>query len=317
MGEARGHHFISQCYLKRFTHNGCKNSKLWVYDLNAGCGFHTAPANVAKLRDFNLIEGLRHGELEGRLSGFESVVNEALNVIERDRSLTDADAWLHVQNLAALFAVRNPRMRGSMQDAQERIIKKVTDLMLSTREIWESQVKQAVEAGAMKPNQNVTYEQAKDFHERGQYTIHIANAHHIATEFHVFEPVLRTMVGRQWTLFLAESDSSFITSDHPVCLMPMGPYTTGAMRSVGYGMTETMVYFPITRGIAAMGAFEGGGSVVNATREKVAQFNTLLMHHANRQVFAPDGKAPVIGKSGSVVSLGEAMDTNPARRNKR
>lgn len=307
MGEARGHHFVSQCYLKRFTHNGSKKSKLWVCDLGTGTRFQTAPANVAKQRDFNLIEGLPHGELEGRLSIFEGSVDGALDTIEVDRSLKNEDAWVHVLNLTTLFAVRNPRLRESMHGFQEQIATRLVDLMLSTPQNWESQKRQAMEAGYIDPNTSVTYAQMKDFHERGEYTIKFANATHIATEFHVFEPVLKTMVARKWNLFVAEPESGdFITSDHPVCLMPMDPLPTGSLYGVGYGMAKTMVYFPITRNIAAIGTFEDGGNVVSARQETVAQLNTPALHHATRQVFAPDGNAPVIGKGGSITSIGDA-----------
>ena len=317
MGEARGHHFVSQCYLKRFTFNGSKNSRFWVCDIGTGRSFQTAPANVAKQRDFNLIEGLPPGELEGRLSKFEGAVDGALNAIEVDRSLQNKDAWIHVLNLATLFAVRNPRLRGSMQGFQEQVTARLLDVMLSTPQIWESQKRQAMEAGYIDPNTSVTYAQMKDFHERGEYTIKFANATHIATEFHVFEPVLQTMVARKWNLFVAEPDSGgFITSDHPVCLMPMDPPPAGRTLGVGHGMARTIVYFPITRNLAAIGAFEDGGNIVSARRETVAQLNTLAVHRAARQVFAPDRNAPLVDEKGLITSIGDAGSLTSAGRKK-
>lgn len=106
MGEARGHHYISQCYLKRFTRNRNKKSKLWVCNLVSGDSFSTVPANVAKERDFNRVAGHPPGALDNWLSIFEAQANKALDKIEQTRSLQDFDAWLQVLNLVALFAVR-------------------------------------------------------------------------------------------------------------------------------------------------------------------------------------------------------------------
>lgn len=61
---ARAHHFISQCYLKGFTRNGSKKSKLFVIGLEQLRSFETRPENVAHRRDFNRIEGLPPEELE-------------------------------------------------------------------------------------------------------------------------------------------------------------------------------------------------------------------------------------------------------------
>lgn len=318
MGEARGHHFVSQCYLKRFTYNGSKKSKLWVCDLATGTGFQTAPANVAKQRDFNLIEGLPAGELEGRLAVFEGAVNGALDRIERDRSFDDTDAWIHVLNLATLFAVRNPRLRENMRKFEVQILERITDLMLSTPQIWESQKRQAAAAGYLDPDTGVTYAQMKDFHDRGDYTIEIPTARHIEREFHVFEPIPKTMVDRKWDLLLAEPGSgNFITSDHPVCLLDFDTPPEGSPLGVGYGMTKTLVYFPITRGIAAMGTFEAGGNVISASKEKVARLNTLVLHTASRQIFAPDGNAYIQGKGGSIVPIGDVALMHAAQRKKR
>lgn len=289
MTEARGHHFISQCYLKRFTRNGSKNSKLWVFDRQTGESFSTVPANVAKQRDFNRIEGRPAGELENSLAGFEGKVDRALTVIEQSHSLEDFDAWVHVLNLATLFAVRNPRMRENMRGFQDALARRMLDLVLARPERWESQTRKAAEAGYIDPDHKVSYEQAKEFHERGEYTIEVANAAHIRTEFHVFDPVLRTMVDRKWTLFVASVGSGgFLTCDHPVCLMNSNGEPPSLMHPLGYGMTETTVLFPITRDLAAAGTFERGDKVVELKPDQVAEINASVLHYAERQVYAAD-----------------------------
>jgi len=191
MGEARAHHIISQCYLKGF------NSKLFVVDLQQLKTFESKPQGVAQRRDFNRIEGLPAGALENRLAKFESVADQALLKIGADRSLSDADAWTHILNLAALFAVRNPSQRENVRGFMEKVAKRIMDMSLATRERWESQVRQAAAASAMSADSSVTYEQMRDFHERGEYTIQVPNARHIDFEFNVFETVLHTLVNRK------------------------------------------------------------------------------------------------------------------------
>lgn len=293
MSEARGHHYISQCYLKRFTKNGSKNSKLQVYDLGTGQAFTTAPRNVAKQRDFNVVEGLPAGHLEAQLSKFEGEVERALRHLEQARNLDNYDAWVYVLNLASLFAVRNPRLRDNMSAFYDQILRQVMDVALASRERWESQVAQATAAGHMKADSKITYEQMKDFHERGEYSIEMANAMHIGAEFTMFEPVLQTMVKRKWVLFVAQSDSGgFITSDHPACLVDMEPRPNG-IYGVGFGMLRTMVVFPVTRELAAVGTFEGENMVVLADRNKAAEINNVVLQFATRQVFAADSQTSV------------------------
>jgi hypothetical protein len=320
MGEARGHHFISQCYLKRFTTNGSKNSKLWAFDFRTGKSFVTAPAGIGKQRDFNAIEGMSAGELEGRLAGFETEVSRALDKLEQLRTMDDHDAWVCILNLVTLFAVRNPRKREQMRGLQEAIMKRVLALTLATPERWESQVRQATAAGYIKPEGKVTYEQMKDFQQRGEYTIDVANAMHIHAELLAFEPVLLTMVHRKWTLCVAAPDAgTFLTSDHPVCLMRNDGAPSTLSRPLGYGLTNTTVVVPLTRHLAAMGMFEHGGGVVTVARKQVAEINGLVAHYAERQVYAADEWAPIkIRGDGPVVPVAEIERyVHPSRRRKR
>ncbi len=52
---AINHHFISQCYLKRFTRGGTKKSLLTVLGFKEERIFETRPRNVCSKRDFNRI----------------------------------------------------------------------------------------------------------------------------------------------------------------------------------------------------------------------------------------------------------------------
>ena len=208
MTEARAHHFVSQCYLKGFTHNGSKNSKLFAVDLKELKTFEPRPEGVAHRRDFNRIEGLPAGALETALGKFETQADKALRKIGADRSLDDNDAWIYVLNLAALFAVRHPLQRENVRKAMVRTAEIIMDTSLSSRERWESQMRKARAAGAITGNEGVTYEQMRDFHERGEYTVEVPTGRHVGLEFHVHDAVLRTLVHRQWTLCIAEPGAS-------------------------------------------------------------------------------------------------------------
>lgn len=312
MTEARGHHYVSQCYLKRFTHDGSKDSKLFVLDLTSGKRFASAPKNVAKQRDFNTIEGRPAGELESRLAGFETEVNKALDVIEQSRTMDDRNAWVHVMNLAAMFAVRNPRQRESMRQFQAQVAKVTMSMVLSSREMWESQMRQARASGHIARESKATYEEVREFFERDEYTIQVANANHIFNEFKVFENVLRTLVARKWALCVAPTDSGgFITSDHPICLMSSDGSPSERRRPVGHGLMETTVFFPITRDLAAMGTFEGEDQVVTLSHEGVAAMNGFVIRHAERQVYAADDEFLVNATAGGLMRRSE-VEWTPA-----
>ena len=294
MSAARAHHFISQCYLKGFTENGSKNSKLFVVGLQERKYFQTKPANVAQRRDFNRVEGRPPGEIEELLAPFEGQAAAALLKLAADRSLDDVDAWLTVLNLVALFAVRHPLHREQVRQFTERIARLTMEMTLATRERWESQVRQATDAGFMDGQSDVTYEQMRDFVQRGEYTVNLANARHLQLEFQLHDAVLETLVDRKWTLWTSTKDvGHFITSDRPVILMNADGRAPTLQRPIGHGMMGTVVCFPVCRELFAVGAFEGQQGVREASAQIVAGLNRLVLAHADREAYGATGREPV------------------------
>lgn len=289
MGEARAHHFISQCYLKGFTRNGSKKSKLFVVSLDELKTFETKPENVAHRRDFNRIEGLPAGALETQLGKFETQVNRALLKIGADRTLDDTDAWIHVLNLAALFAVRHPLQRENVRQFMEQTSKIMMEMTVATPERWASQMLKVQAAGEVPADTDVTYEQVREFVQRGEYTLKVPTARHIDIEFKVHDTVLRTLVARKWTLCIAQPGvGHFMTSDAPLGLVNSDGTPSSMMRPVGHGLTGTTVFFPINRELFAVGTFEGPAGVRYMNARGVANQNAIMLAHADRELYGPD-----------------------------
>ncbi len=295
MSDPRKHHFISQCYLKGFTVDARKDCPLFAVNLADGSTFQTKPLNVAAERDFNRAEGLPPGAVENALVGFETQVDAALTRIRQLKSIEDSDDWMVVLNLAALFTVRNPRWREIARDAIERLSRAIMDLALATPERWESQVRAMREDGVIKGEPKATYEQMKKFHEEGNYTVEVATGAHLLREFGVHEPILETMAARRWVLCIAGQESGgFITSDHPVCLMHADGTLPTPKRPVGHGMRDTMVVFPLSSELLAIGTFEGAKGVADLDSAKVAQLNGIVGGFGERQIYARDDSFRVV-----------------------
>lgn len=289
MGEARGHHFIPQCYLKGFTRNGSKKSKLFVFSLEKLETFETRPDNVAKRRDFNRIEGLPAGALESRLGKFESQVDKALLKIGADRSLDDTEAWIHVLNLAALIAVRHPQRREMVRQFMEQTAKVMLDVALATPERWASQLRRAKASGAISSDADVPYERLRERYRNGEYEIQVSTARHIDIEFKTHDPVLRTLVARKWMLCVAQPGAgSFVTSDHPLVLAHSDGTLPTMKNPVGHGNAETTVFFPINRELFAVGTFEGPAGVQRMSAGGVAYLNAIILMHADRELYSSD-----------------------------
>ncbi|WP_244124436.1 MULTISPECIES: DUF4238 domain-containing protein [Burkholderia] len=69
---------MPQCYLKGFTHDRRKASRLYVVDAPQRRAFWTTPSNIAAEHDFNRIDGEDPNAIEAVYAGFEAKLAPAL-----------------------------------------------------------------------------------------------------------------------------------------------------------------------------------------------------------------------------------------------
>ena len=188
--------------------------------------FVTTSRNIAAEKDFNRLDipGVPPDALENDLSKFETKLDKALSRIVTTGSFRDVNDRAVIFNAIALFAVRNPRWRETMRGAMERTAQIIMDLTLQTPERYKRVMIGAREAGYLRGKKDVSYEQMKEFHERQQYRVTVPSARQIEREVLQQEKVLPYLFNRKWNVLSAShGQGTFITADHPVCLMWSNP----------------------------------------------------------------------------------------------
>ncbi|KNY05630.1 DUF4238 domain-containing protein [Achromobacter sp. LC458] len=312
MGEARKHHYISRCYLQGFTHNGAKKSQLFVVSLAENKVFQSNASNVAHVRDFNRLEGLPAGALDNALGQFEGMACSALRHIETSRAVPSDEQWNYVLNLAALFAVRHPAQRENTRRFIADVSERVFDLLMAKPERYYETIERARAAGYVSNGREISFEEMKDFHERKQYDISVSTDFHVRQEMKVLDVVLDTFSRRHWTLHVAGQNAGhFATSDRPLMLMNNDSTPPTFRRPIGHATRGTMVVFPISKSVLAVGSYDKPPAPVSlraADREAVARFNGITARYAIREVYGSDARFPV--KIGQRTSAGGDMLKN-------
>jgi len=290
---ARNHHWIPQCYLKGFSKSRSKNAKLFVVDAIGRKTFSTVPRNIASARDFNRIEidGIPPDQIESDFSYFEGNVDRALQGVIERRQLGNAEDHNLILNLIALLSARNPRMRENSRQFQEKVIKQMMGLTIAKKERYEESYRNAVDAGFMTADDDVTYESVRDFVENDQYTIEVPTTRHIKQELGLVDTILPLLGERNWILLRAPANTSgFVTSDHPVVLQWSDDKDRGFFNSPGFALRDTRVIFPLSNELAMIGTFDANHGVIDATTKVMAIINGTIIAHSHRQVYARDDR---------------------------
>jgi Protein of unknown function (DUF4238) len=120
-------------------------------------------------------------------------------------------------NLIAAIAIRNPSMRRHIHGALAHTARVIGDLVTSSKDRYETTIRQMREAGHA-VNENVTYESVKDFHDRGEYMIRVAQGQYFRMEMAGMDAIFY-LYHRKWSVLVAaDPRHSFVTCDHPVML---------------------------------------------------------------------------------------------------
>ncbi|MGO4393411.1 DUF4238 domain-containing protein [Variovorax sp. M-6] len=284
MAESRNHHYIPQGYLRGFARKRGKHYMVVVHDLGNKKAFETNTRNVCAQRDFMRFEAKdrKPDWLEEEFSKLESAAVEAIREVVKTGGF-DGDDRNSILNLMALLAVRSPEQRENMRQCQERVARGVMDLVLAEKERWHSQLEQLKEATGQPPL--VTYEEAKDFHERGEYTIEVPREQHIQTEIDLYNTLLELLGERDWTLYLVSGDEGeLVTTNRPVVIAYTNPEEVPALfrHSPGFGLKNTEVYFPLAKHAALIGRWGGEypAIVSPATQAFIGAFNNLMIQNS-------------------------------------
>jgi hypothetical protein len=289
---ARRHHYVPQCYLKGFCRHRDK-PKLFVVDVKQLKTFSTPPANVATERDFHAveIEGVPTDALENSFAEFESDLSRSLERIITARSLAEEADRANLLELVAVIAVKNPRHREAFRQFEEQVMKRVLQLATTTPERWASEMKKAKEAGFISNDADADYERMRDFVEKDEFKISLSTGHHLSLELPAIDNVLPLMFERKWMLLrVPRNTTGFVTSDYPACLMWSDPELRRGFHSPGHRLLGTQLVFPISNELAMIGAFEIESEERDADQSLIAQVNTAVIAHSERQVYARDGE---------------------------
>jgi len=73
-------------------------------------------------------------------------------------------------------------MRENSRQFQEKVIKRMMELTVAKKDRYEASLKSAVQAGAVEPSEDVTYESMRDFVEADRYTIEAPTTRHVEQE---------------------------------------------------------------------------------------------------------------------------------------
>jgi len=290
MATKANHHFIPQLYLRGFANGTKRQAKVFVFDQNNKKSFTTLVRNVGSKRHFNrvIVEGMDPNALEDCYAEIEGHLAVHLRDVIRLKMFPSQDHFNSIMNLIANVSLRNPRLRGVLETYHKDIVEHVAHLTFTNKGIWEAQTKN-MKADGYAINEDLTFEEMKEFHEKGEYELIIDQTHLIGLELEMLSPVINCLAKRNWCFVSAPLDSQFICSDDPVVLSWGNPEREKSFYSPGHCLPETLVFFPMCSNLMLIGSFELLPEETIYRDDQVIAANTHIAKYSANQIYARDG----------------------------
>ncbi|PTT24254.1 hypothetical protein DBR18_27960 [Pseudomonas sp. HMWF021] len=301
LSTSRHHHYLSQCYLKGFTQGSAKKSKLLVLDLKSNKKFESTPRNVGGMRDFNRVEinGIDPEIIEKTQSDFESKAATALKKLEETSDFSGETKDV-ILELIGMLAIKSPEMREHLAKPQAQIANHIMAMTFESKERWESQIAQIKQDTGEDISGGTTFEEMKALFEQGAFEISVSKEHQIHVELVGMQRITELLHQRNWiVLETGDEAGEFITTDNPVSLTFHNPALFPFM-SPGFGLPDTMVYFPVSKNLALIGEFGREDAVKTANKHLVAMLNSKIIANSYQRVFASKSNFNYIAKGGAM-----------------
>jgi Protein of unknown function (DUF4238) len=303
----RRHHYLPKFYLAGFTRSGDAGGELHVTEMAEGRTWTSSPERAANQREFYAVD-LGPSEdpsvmeqILGRLDAeFTRVVRE---IVEMGRlpSGRDFDCFL---NFLALMVVRIPRTRKLVALVTDRVVKEELRGTLSTAEGWKG-FRQTLEEQGHRVSDD-EYEKYRQLAMSEDYFADLDQTSHVQMMVPMVGPLLATLAERNWSLGIANGDAlDLICSDVPLSAWP----TKGADLSQPFTISspKTLITFPITRRLIALGHWERRASVLGVNPQGVAAFNTMTLSAA-AQVFSSSPEFTYLAHDKAIRRTGDLVE---------
>jgi hypothetical protein len=287
--QPRKHHFIPQFYLAGFSASGQADGDLYVLDQRQRKRWKSTPKGTAHKRDFHTTDFGPNEDpmvIEKKLADFEGRWANVVRLVIENRSLPEDQLFADLMFFVAFMAVRVPRIRATLSQFFDGVVKSLIHATLSTPGGMAS-FRRSIEEQTGRKLTDQEFNQYRTFGLSQQYDADFDQTWHVQEMLQMGVYLAPLLSRRKWWLWTVKDDApDLICSDSPVAptwLVPVeGPL------SPAFGTPNTVVSIPLNRRIALVSMLEMDLGPNDLDRDGVAVVNSMTGLYANQWYSASD-----------------------------
>jgi len=284
MSKSKRHHYLPQFYLEGF----CRDGLLWVYDKDKKEIRQQTPINIAVQKyyySFENDDGERDAEVEGLLSIIETYTKPIIDKINKRDDIDETEKETLSIFIGFLYS-RVPRFETNYNDNKERILRHMNKIIFADEKRTEQILRKYERDTGIKID--VSAKELSEFAlDDDRYTIEIHRNESLKMMLNLCKKLPIYFVQMDWLFLFAPRNSSFITTDDPLVLIPPRDLPDNA--PYGIATKGAQKFVPLSQKVC-LAMFDRGDKINfrEAYREEVRGINLSITSRSDRFVIARD-----------------------------
>jgi hypothetical protein len=285
LNNPKRHHYLPQFYLRNF----CRDGLLWVYDRERNEYRQQTPINTAIENQFYTAigpDGEKHTHIEKFFSFIEGETKPIIEKIDNGQKIDPNEKGM-LATFISFLKVRVPNFEKTVNEANEKMIKKVNQFMFSSEEQTAALIKKVEETTGKR--QDISPKDLMDFVQGDRYTMNFQRELYLSTMIEMGQKMVMYFLSMDWLFLQSPSTSSFITSDSPFILIPPTDFDPKGFYGVGILSPGAKKVIPLSAKTCLV-MCDYGEKIVYGTipREKVRKFNLSIAHDCDQLIVGRD-----------------------------
>lgn len=296
------HHYVSAFHLAHFTAEPRRGRRAVINELNLDTRrqYRTRVSRAGGEGAYNAVQGMSGLEPEAMEQllerRYETAAAPVLRTVNETLVLPEGDGRRALLEYVALLSVNNPARRGAMNDAQERVLYSMAQMMIANPDTFEA-VQARYRRDGVPLLGDVSYDELRAIVDRGSFEYTMPTVAHLRGMGNLVDHLVALLVERTWSLLIAPHGApEFICGDRPVVLT----WTSERRRELelaaegqpifppGFASPDTELIVPLGRCVALLGVFGGEPRRLLGDRDVVAEVNGRMLGHATRLVYSAE-----------------------------
>lgn len=277
------HHYLPQSYQKNFTNN---KKLVWVYDKKTKTTREQPTRTTGVINDYytlQLNDENFNTDVETYLSNIDGLFATVFKKFQKEEQISEKERFEMSACISFLYT-RTPTFQSRYEKTESEAIKQINKIFYDKDKMKETIKRRRKGVKDLNKIERII--------KGGEYDIKFKREESIVMMAKLAPQLISVFNMYEWTIYKSPKNSSFITSDNPIIMLPPSNQQPDKFAGVGLLTPGVSLFFPLSSNLLLVMTGEERPLknifYLGIERKKIRAINDLIFRSSLRYVIARD-----------------------------